>query len=630
MEGVNTMSSQSDSKERFLFPQEVQIPPELNGWEEMYPKYFLFGTTPEREKFENGTLWLQDKLHAAEPIYPLDLLLQDAWQTAISASTTRFWCIPMAQGWYHRVLGCSFYATPAFYLPPEDVMKAKEEIFAKRVVGFFFKEYGPEMFESWRNNIKKVGEKIKSLEIPEELPKCEPDAMVFPDPSSWVSSGHKVLDAFYRLVSLMYEAWYFHRELGPAYLASIVFSDFCKRLFPDITGTIITKMVAGVHVEMFRPQEELAKLAKLAVNSPDVAKILKKDMPVQQKLEELKKSDTGKKWLDAYNKAQDPWFYVSCGSGWFHHEGCWLTNLDVPFKYLKGYIETLEEGKEIERPFDELDKARKKLVEGYRKLITNEEDRKGFDELYDITRRVYPYTENHIFWCEHYIHSLWFMKMKEIADVIVKHGILEEPNDLFLFNWYEIPILIYDLYMVWAQGEGIPLAENWKEKAKKRRQIIEAANKWASPPMLGVPPKVIPDPFVIMNYGVTDETVQGWLKGISIVPEEITELKGHPASPGVVEGYARVVTSLDEITQVRMDDILVCRYTNPAWAPVFTKIKAAVSDLGGLLTHAAIVSREYGITAVVGTGNATTVIKTGDLIKVDGDRGIVTIVKKAV
>jgi pyruvate,water dikinase len=428
----------------------------------------------------------------------------------------------------------------------------------------------------------------------------------------------------------MYEAWHFHRELGPAYLASIVFSDFCKKLFPNITGTIITKMIAGVKVEMFIPQEELARLAKLALSSPDVAKILKNDMSVQQKLEELDKSGTGKKWLDEYNKAQDPWFYVSCGSGNFHYEGCWLTNPDVPFEYLKGYIKTLEEGKEIERPFDELDKARKELVEGYRKLITNEEDRKGFDELYDIVRRVYPYTENHIFWCEHYIHSLWFMKMKEIANVIVKYGVFEEPNDLFLFNWYEIPILIYDLYMIWSQGEGIPLSENWKEKAKKRRQIMEAAKKWSSPPMLGVPPKVIPDPFVIMNYGVTDETVQGWLKGITVVSQEVTELKGHPASPGVVEGYARVVTSLDEITRVQMDDILVCRYTNPAWAPVFTKIKAAVTDLGGLLTHAAIVSREYGVTAVVGTGNATTVIKTGDLIKVDGDRGIVTILKRTV
>jgi pyruvate,water dikinase len=623
---MNTMETQG--KGRFPFPQEVEIPPELEGWEEMYPKYFLFNTTPERERFENGTLWLQDKLHAPEAIYPLDLLVQDAWQTAISAATTRLWCIPAAQGWYHRVLGCYFYATPAFYLPPEDVMKAKEEFFRKRLQDFFFKEYGPKMWESWLKEIRKVGEEIKAVEIPKELPRFEPDEAVFPDPTSWFSTGYKLLEAFYKLVTLMYKVWHFHRELGPAYLASIVFSDFCKKLFPSITGTTVTKMVAGVRVDMFRPQEELAKLAKLAMKSPGVPEVLKSDMPVQQKMEKLSKSEAGKKWLREYNKAQDPWFYVSCGSGWFHYEGCWLTNPDVPFEYLKGYIIELEAGKEIERPFDELDKARKELVEGYRELITNEEDRRTFDELYGITRRVYPYTENHLFWCEHYTHSLWFMKMKEIANVLVRHGIFEDPDGMFLFNWYEIPEIIYDLYMTWAQGEGIPLFENWKKKAEKRRKILEAAKKWTSPPMLGIPPKVIPDPFVIMNYGVTDETVKEWLRGLVVSPEAVTELKGHPASPGIVEGPAKVVVLLDEITQVQRGEILVCRYTNPAWAPVFPKIKATVTDLGGLLTHAAIVSREYGIPAVVGTGNATLVIKTGDLIRVDGERGIVTIIKR--
>lgn len=614
--------------ERFPFTSEVEVPVETQGWEEMYPRYFQFGTTPEREKFENETLWLQDKLHAPEPIYPLDLLVQDAWQTAISAATTRLWCIPAAQGWYHRVLGCYFYATPAFYLPPEGVMKEKEEFFNKRLQGFLFKEYGPKMWESWLKEIRKVGEEIKAVEVPEELPRFEPDEAVFPDPSSWISTGYKLLEAFSKLVNLMYKVWHFHRELGPAYLASIAFTDSCKKLFPSITGTTVTKMVAGVHVDMFRPQEELAKLAKSAMKSPGVAEVLKSDMPVNQKKEKLSKSEPGKKWLQEYAKAQDPWFYVSCGSGWFHHEGCWLTNPDVPFEYLKGYIIELEEGREIERPFNELDKARKKLVEGYRELITNQEDRKTFDELYDITRRVYTYTENHLFWCEHYTHSIWFMKMNEIANVLVRHGIFEDPDDMFLFNWYEIPEIIYDLYMTWAQGEEIPFFDNWKKKAEKRRNILEAARKWSSPAMLGIPPKVIPDPFVIMNYGVTDETVKEWLKGLEVSPEEVTELKGHPASPGIVEGPAKVVVSLDEITQIQTGEILVCRYTNPAWAPVFPKITATVTDLGGLLTHAAIVSREYGIPAVVGTGNATLVINTGDKIRVDGEKGIVTIVKR--
>jgi len=616
-------------KRRFPFPSEVKIPPELNGWEEMYPKYFLFGLTPERERFENETLWLQDKLHAPEPIYPLDLLFQDGWQTALSASTTRLWCIPAAQGWYHRVLGCYFYATPGFYLPSEEVMKIKQEFYKKRLEEFLFKKYGPEMWESWLKEAKNIAEEIKGVEIPEELPEVEPDESVFPTPSSWYSTGYKLLNAFYKLVSLVYKMWHLHRELGPAYLVSIVFREFCKKLFPTLADTTITKMVAGIHADMFRPHEELARLAKLAMKLSGVSDILKSDMPVQQKLEELKKTENGKKWLEEYEKAKDPWFFVSCGSGWFHYEGNWLTKPEVPFEYLKGYVQDLEAGKEIERPFDELDKMRQKLVEEYRSLIINEDDKRLFDELYDITRRLYPYTENHIFWCEHYLHSLLFMKFGEIAKVLVKHEILEQEDDMFLFNWYEIPQMIYDLYLAWAGGEKIPRFEDWKQKAQKRREILKAAREWTPPPMLGIPPKVIADPFVILNYGVTDETVKEWLEGVEVVPEKITELKGHPASPGVAEGVARVVISLDQITQIQEGEILVCKYTNPAWVPVFPKIKATVTDLGGLLTHAAIVSREYGIPAVVGTGNATSIIKTGDLIRVDGEKGVVTILKRA-
>jgi pyruvate, water dikinase len=76
---------------------------------------------------------------------------------------------------------------------------------------------------------------------------------------------------------------------------------------------------------------------------------------------------------------------------------------------------------------------------------------------------------------------------------------------------------------------------------------------------------------------------------------------------------------------VRSGEILVCTITSPAWAPIFSKIKATVTDIGGIMSHAAIVSREYGLPAVVGTGTATSTIKTGQRIKVDGSTGVVQI-----
>ena len=132
-----------------------------------------------------------------------------------------------------------------------------------------------------------------------------------------------------------------------------------------------------------------------------------------------------------------------------------------------------------------------------------------------------------------------------------------------------------------------------------------------------------------MLWGITTDTVNEWLKGTDAKPGDVTELKGFAASAGIAEGPARVLKLLEDIVTLKDGEIMVAPSTNPSWAPVFTKIKGAVTDIGGITSHAAIVSREYGLPAVTGTGIATSVIKTGDILKVDGGTGIVTILKRA-
>ncbi|MFD7319781.1 PEP/pyruvate-binding domain-containing protein [Streptomyces sp. NPDC059875] len=104
---------------------------------------------------------------------------------------------------------------------------------------------------------------------------------------------------------------------------------------------------------------------------------------------------------------------------------------------------------------------------------------------------------------------------------------------------------------------------------------------------------------------------------------------GSPASGGVVEGIARVVATVEEGEAIRPGEILVTTVTNIGWTPLFTRISAIVTDVGANLSHASIVARELGIPAVVGCGNATTRIRTGDRIRVDGGRGTVDILEPA-
>ena len=92
-----------------------------------------------------------------------------------------------------------------------------------------------------------------------------------------------------------------------------------------------------------------------------------------------------------------------------------------------------------------------------------------------------------------------------------------------------------------------------------------------------------------------------------------------------MEGIARYVESPEQFDQVKPGEILVCKMTNPAWVVVFTKIKGLVTDAGGVLSHPAVVSREFGIPAVVGTGDATHRIQTGQRIRVNGSTGVVEI-----
>jgi pyruvate,water dikinase len=109
---------------------------------------------------------------------------------------------------------------------------------------------------------------------------------------------------------------------------------------------------------------------------------------------------------------------------------------------------------------------------------------------------------------------------------------------------------------------------------------------------------------------------------------EVTEVSGLAVSPGVVDGVARVVAHADA-GDLEEGEILVCATTDPSWAACFLVAGAVVIDIGGPLSHGAIVARELGIPCVINTGNGTRAIKTGDLLRVDGSRGVVEIRQRA-
>lgn len=112
------------------------------------------------------------------------------------------------------------------------------------------------------------------------------------------------------------------------------------------------------------------------------------------------------------------------------------------------------------------------------------------------------------------------------------------------------------------------------------------------------------------------------------IDSSIEELKGQPASPGFARGKVRLVFAIEEVARVKRGEILVAAATTPAHVPAMEKAAAIVTEEGGLLSHAAIVSRELGVPCVVGTKIATKVLRDGDLVEVDAERGVVKIIKE--
>jgi len=180
----------------------------------------------------------------------------------------------------------------------------------------------------------------------------------------------------------------------------------------------------------------------------------------------------------------------------------------------------------------------------------------------------------------------------------------------------------------WATGVTPRGTKTWPAEIEWRKGVMQKFREWRAPPAIGVAPEVIQEPFTIVLWGVTNKSLSDWASVQDVGdPDSITEMKGFAASPGIVEGKARVCFSAEEIRDLMEDEILVAPTTSPSWAPAFAKIKACITDVGGVMSHAAIVCREYGMPAVVGTGYSTKVIKTGMMLRVDGSSGQITIAR---
>ncbi len=153
---------------------------------------------------------------------------------------------------------------------------------------------------------------------------------------------------------------------------------------------------------------------------------------------------------------------------------------------------------------------RNRIIEEYRSLIATEQDRKTFDDLLNTAKTVFPYVENHLFYVEHWFHSVFWGKIREVGAIMQEHGLIKEVEDIWYLRRDEIKQGLWDVVTAWATGVKPRGTAVWPPEIAWRKEVMQKFRDWSAPPALGTAPEVIQEPFTIVLWGVTNSSLADW------------------------------------------------------------------------------------------------------------------------
>src|SRR6516165_8982333 len=468
---------------RFPLPSEIADAPGAEDWRSMY-QYFTRFQPEDDQRF-----WFYNSMHFPEPMPAFDTITAEVPYTAIGANTARLFVFPTTLGIEHRIVNGRVYITANPVLDPAEIGR-RAEVFGPRA-GYYF-EHWDSLYEGWKERVRGLIAEIEGIDVP-QLPEWEPDEVVFE--SRGVAQNHYLVENFAKCLHLYSKMWHHHTEmLMLGYGAYVVFFEFCNKAFPEISDQTVGRMVAGIDVIMYRPDDELRSLAKLAVDL-GVDDLFTEGCVAADVLAALEtRGDAGARWLAAFDKARDPWFHVSTGDGFYHHHLSWNDDLTVPFTALPGYVAAARAGTMKPRPTAQLVEERDRIANGYRGLLTTDDEKAAFDQMLGLCRLVFPFVEDHKFYCEHWFTTRFFQKVKAFGELLAARGVIAEADDVFHLHHTEIDQALADVSLAWAAGSPPLGGAHFPPIIAERKRMLKVLKDWSPPPALGPVPEALNDP----------------------------------------------------------------------------------------------------------------------------------------
>ncbi|MGI9196922.1 MAG: PEP-utilizing enzyme [Candidatus Nanopelagicales bacterium] len=540
-------------------------------------------------KEDEKRFWFLD-FHWPRGLTPLGLIWNEDgynWGTQFAAENLP---LPPGRGLVSRIAGIHTYASPIDVQSPYEIGERAQRMGPR--LGEFLANF-EEIWASRRDEVERGWQHFVAM---------DPSSMSLPGLSTMLKEArayHK------RAFEIHFEIMY------PLLVNYLGFYGMCAEMGLDVSQ--IGKFLQGYDTKIMETDRELWKLTR-AAKQAGLAETFA-STPASElatKLDAM--GGAGAAWMTQFRDFLQVYGYRTEGS-------CdvalpsWIEDPTPALGTIQSFI-AKEEEHDFERALAAAIEERETAIDEARSKLTAEEQTAFNAGVASCQAANFPWWQDDH---NYYIDLKVSLPMRWAARAIAEKTGADQPDDgLFLF-WPELT----------AVADGEKSMDSLKSIVKARHDYFDYwhERRPSMPKVLGTIPEAVTDPVLIEIFGLN----QHFLTAIQAAgsDSDVKTLTGVPASKGKARGRARVFNNADNLHTLEPGDILVCESTSPNWTPAFAKIAGCVCDGGGMLSHAAIVGREYGVPTVTAVGLGTVVIAEGDEVEVDGDTGTVTVIKKA-
>ena len=550
----------------------------------------------ERELF-----WIYDDLHIPNPVSPMFFDIGGWWLTC--DHMFRRFGTPFACDWIAKNINGYVYTAA---VPADSSIHAEATEYENRYVprvprdpsypqkigaymGAVLPHYAANFLDWWRQRLR---------------PEMERNFAYLDNYDTGNASLVELAVLLEDAIDIHDRHWKIHWMLNFAQFSSTLnLNAMIQEVKGEVDPNLMGRLQSSVEDRNWDSIEALWRIKEEVKNDADLAQAFKGEM-AGDVLRNLQNSERGRHLI---SERIEPYLEEFGYKAIWSHEFAfptWKENPAPVIEVVRGYVETdYDYPRTINAVREDLNKAISELMDD----VPHGEGRDKLQTALDLSLRMNPLTPDHHFYIDQGTNARLRIILIAIGKKLAQAGLLDDPEDVMYLRYNELRLLMTNASAVDARAL-VSQRRDEREDAYHIRPrewagtATETALAFPYNSLWGFPEKFYREP-----------------------PKTTGEIKGLAASPGVVDGTARHVSSIEEFNQVKEGEILVCRMTNPAWVVLFTKIVGLVTDAGGVTSHPAVVSREFGIPAVVGTSNATERIKTGDRVRVNGSTGVVEV-----